>query len=443
MDLKRRQLIGTGLALPIAAAARLAHAQVPPCAPGLMIDGVSTGGTDCAVSSGGPLLSASDFAYLGYYNVETDGNDSTYYQGVAVRNVGGEPRLLIAHLRGTLVEVPVKGSYGSMLGPVTGSWNISAYLNWQFKNVWWDGDGNRLWTLNTDDYTVSTAPCRLYTMTLGSGGAVSGVRGPIGLSDVSSKRTRSGILKVPASFQSSAGVGPYAIGLGGYTSLMEQGGACAMGASLYAIPDPANAPGDGLFKPGQYKVMAARGATPRGRRIWYGYNFSSQTGKGPINYFDGGDSRPNPSTRPTSQPSSSGGWLSPASDGHARWLWGDRYVGGAWIEGQNKRGVVLVGDFGTGYGWYQSSALAWDGRTCEAHVFDPAHLADVVAGRRSASSVEPVAMAALPQTDSGPDGAYGRNCNAAYDPVGKRLYILKCAMSGAYTARVYVYSVNS
>src|SRR5690606_10314416 len=141
-----------------------------------------------------------------------------------------------------------------------------------------------------------------------------------------------------------------------------------------------------------YRALASRGATPRGSRIWYGYDFAAQTGKGPVNFFDGGDTRDNPSSRPSGRPSSSGEWLSPASNGRAYWLWGDKYVGGSWVDGPGKGGVLMVGDFGIGYGWYQSSSLSWDGRGCELHVFDPQHLADALAGRRRQDSVEPVNM---------------------------------------------------
>lgn len=445
MNPDRRKLIAQGVSLSVAMGTGAMRAlAADPCRPtGFQIDGQAVGSSSasCVVQSGS-LLSASDVRYLGYHETETDWNDSTYYQGMHLRRVNGEAKLLIAHFRGRVVQVAVGSApFGSRLTTVENAWDLASYQDGYHRSIWWDEDGQRLWSLNTDGYTIDSSPCRLFTMTLGANGAVSGVRGPIGLSGVSGKRTRSGAIKIPASVQAAAGIGPYALGLGAYTSLMAQGGACAMGLSLYAIPDPAGI--SGLITSSRYRALAERADTPRGTRIWYGYDFARQSGKGPINYFDGGDSRQNPSSRPAERPLSSAQWQSPNAAGKAHWMWGDRYVGGTWLDGGSRSGVLMVGDFGTGYGWYQGSSLAFDGRCCELHVFDPQHLVDVASGKRSASSIEPVNMIALPEADSGSDSGYGRGCFAAFDSVDKRLYILKCSMNGAYTARIYVYSINS
>jgi hypothetical protein len=445
MNPDRRKLIAQGVSLSIAMGAGPMRAfAADPCRPtGFQIDGQPVGPTsaNCVVQTGS-LLSASDVKYLGYFEAETDGKNSTYYQGMHLRRVNGEAKLLLAHYSGSVVQVSVgRASYGSRLTAIENTWELARYLEGYHRCIWWDEDGQRLWILNTDGYTIDNNPCRLYTVSLGSNGSVSGARGPIGLSGVSGKRTRSGAIKIPASVQAATGVGPYALGLGAYTSLMAQGGACAMGLSLYAIPDPASI--SGLIASSRYRALAERSDSPRGTRIWYGYDFSRQSGKGPVNYFDGGDGRQNPTSRPTERPLSSAQWQSPNASGRAHWIWGDRYVGGTWLDGGSRSGVLMVGDFGTGYGWYQQSSLAYDGRCCELHVFDPQHLADVANGKRAGSSVEPVNMIALPEADSGGDGGYGRGCYAAFDDVDKKLYVLKCSMNGEYTARIYVYSINS
>jgi hypothetical protein len=268
-------------------------------------------------------------------------------------------------------------------------------------------------------------------MALGSSGELTDVRGPFGLQGTGSKRTRSGILKIPVSFQTANGVGPYALGLGAYTDLMAQGGHCAMGLSLYAIPDPGAIPDASLIPMGSYKALAARGATPRGRRIWYGYNFTTMSGKGPVNLYEG----------PPGSPGST--WQSPTSDGNAYWMWGDKYVGGAWLDGGTRNGLMMVGDFATGRGFYEFSRLNSDGRCTEIHVFDPQHLQEVLAGTRASDAVEPVNMFPLPEQDSGRDVGIDRKCYAAYDDAAKVLYILKAGFGAAYTCRIFAYSVNA
>jgi hypothetical protein len=117
-------------------------------------------------------------------------------------------------------------------------------------------------------------------------------------------------------------------------------------------------------------------------------------------------------------------------------VWGDRYVGGAFIHTTNKRGVVLVGDFGTGRCYYMSSQVRSDSRTAELHIFDPEQLAEVAAGRRAADSLVPSVMIPLPETD-GSSQYFG-----TYDETGKRLYIM-AAGSDPEISKLYVYSVNA
>lgn len=445
MTVKRREFV-IGAAASAGCIATGTGAAAAPCPPSnLRANGTasSSPGPTCPSGGGiGSLLNPlSDVTYLGYHDVLTDGNDSTYYQGMQVRRTSSGIKLLLAHLNGRVVQVPLTGvAFGAQVPAVEMSWDISLYLNWYHKTIWWDEDGQRLWTLNSDGYSNESNPCRIYSMTLDASGTVSSIRGPVGLAGLGSKRTRSGFLKVPAAFRSAHGVGPYAVGLGAYTSLMAAGGSCAMGLSLYAIPDPGGLASNALIPTSGYRALAARGSTPRGERLWYGYDFNTETGKGPINYYDG--TNPNPNNRPSQRPSADAAWLSPNSNGRAYWMWGDRYVGGTWLDGFQKSGILVVGDFGTGKGWYQNSTLNFDGRCSELHVFDPQHLSDVLAGRRTADSLQPVAMRPLPEMDSGSDVGYGRGCFASFDLVGRRMYILKAAMNGGYMARLYVYSLS-
>ena len=173
----------------------------------------------------------------------------------------------------------------------------------------------------------------------------------------------------------------------------------------------------------------------------------------PVNYMDGGDPRSNPTTPPVDPPQAGAQWLSPAPDGHARWVWGDNYFNTLnWIDGPNKQGVIGVGTFLTGDCWYGNAHLNAGGKVFELHVFDPADLGAVANGTMQPWEVQPTTIFDLTLPGLGAGGSAGgplySAAAATYDPVGQRLYILGTSCgevepSGVVSNRLYVYQVNA
>ncbi len=209
-----------------------------------------------------------------------------------------------------------------------------------------------------------------------------------------------------------------------------------------------------------YKVLGARGHLDRGKRIWYNYTFTPTTtidlsaygyssttpagtfsGKGPVNFGDSGDPRPNPSTAPTFQPVAAASFQSPDGSGDAVWpQQNGKYCGGFWPA---TKGLCLVGNFPTGRVYYQSSSGRCDSETAEIHVFDPAQIAQVIAATRDPDDIEPVVMIPLPDVDhTNLDGAFG-GMNAAFDPVDSRLYIYCHDWTDAFSSKLHVYQVSA
>src|SRR5690606_24362315 len=125
--------------------------------------------------------------------------------------------------------------------------------------------------------------------------------------------------------------------------LVEQGGGASIGPAMFAIPDP---------------DTIANGATVQTRTVLDAAGARGIRRTVPVSYFGGGDSRQNPSSRPTVPPLPHD-WQSPNDDGLGWMTWGDSYYNtGFWI------GTTYgaVASLCKGSCWYQSSTLAFDGR---------------------------------------------------------------------------------
>ena len=409
------------------------------------------------------ILSAADFTYLGYYDQILVGANSPYVQALAHRYVNGELRFLTIENGGPaawLYEWTVTGlNFGGATAAVSNNWltpwNNDQNINGNYFGLWWDEAGNRLWSTHTIDYgsPIDYYPTNIYTRTLNADGSVSNVK-HVSLAGISSKRAFGGACAVPLWFQQKYLVGPYAVGFGGYTSLMAQASTCSMGSALFALGDPATAANHADVP---FTTLADHigGVSDTD---WYSTGKPNAKERGlrlnvPINYMDKGDPRQNPTTAPTVPPVPDAQWLSPAPDGVARWTWGDNYWNTLnWIDGPTKQGVIAVGTFLTGKCWYGNAHLNADGKAFELHVFDPAHLGEVALGTRQPWQVQPVAMIPLTLPGLGsnesPGGPVQSACGATYDPIGKRLYILGASAgetepSGAHRNRLYVYQVNA
>ena len=415
----------------------------------------------CVPSTGGAgILGAADFAYLGYYDVIVSSLNSPYAQALTHRYVDGDLRFLTMEYGQPLANVgewSIAGkNFGDGVNTTTNRWltpwNNDQQMSGNYYGLWWDEPNQRLWSTHAVDYTYDYIQTQIFTRTLNSNGTVSNLKGPVGLKGISAKRTYGGALQLPAWFQSRYRVGPYAVGFGGYTSLMAGGGGCSLGPSMYAIPDPSLHANNTEIATSNFKTIMDCNSGVR-MDDWYAQGSPTAFDRGirlniPINYYDQGDARANPTTAPTVPPVAGAGWLSPAPDGRARWVWGDSYYNtGCWIDGPTKQGYIAIATLSTGKTWYGNAHLNADSKVFELHVYDPQHMGEVVTGGRQPWQVRPSVMVplTLPGLGSGAQagGVFFAVAGATYDPTTKRLYLMGTCAGGTYVNRLFVYSVNA
>lgn len=420
--------------------------------------GADLGGSVCAAPAS--RLSGSDFTYLGHYDVALMGMNTPFAHALTHRYVGGDLRFLTVENgepTALLREWSVSGKkFGDLVSSATGAWNDpwgnKQPLNGNFFGLWWDELRKRLWSVHAFDYTYDVIQTQIYTRTLNADGSVSDLHGPVGLSGISAKRVYGGVQPVPEWFQQKYAVGPYVVGWGGYTSISRGGGICSFGPTMYGIPDPSRyAPSTEMPTTDFRTIMDCSSGTSG--TDWY-KNTTQTFDRGvrqniPINYYDGGDPRSNPTTAPTDPPVANAGWLSPAPDGLGRFVWGDSYYNtGCWIDGPNKQGFLAVASLGAGKNWYGNATLNCDSRVFELHIFDPSDLGEAAQGRRAPWNVKPSSMLTLqlpgiggrPFSGNSPQGGVA---GATYDALTKRLYLFGPAGGGTYVNRLYVYAVNA
>ena len=379
------------------------------------------------------LIAPSDFTYLGYYDVSLNGLDSPYTQGLAVRRVSSEVRFITKNKVGdSFVEFSTSGKTLATSGSPSSCQITSTTRTWTNSGaipvdsnvpyLYWDSSTSKLFCNFAYDYPAGPTDLatKLYTATLtdGSPGSVTGAK-RLSLDNVKDRKAGTGFAPIPSSFQTAYGWGPYAAGLGGYFSLVEgEYGEAAMGVSLYAIPDPASYPDGTSLTTAQYKVLAARGASPFSRNL-----------ENTINEFSPG---------------------LPAPDGLSNWSYSNRYVGGAFIDESTKQGFVAVGYIMTGKCWYEVSNTRFNGTIVEAHIFDPADFARISQGTQSSiidpmySNIRQLSETRITAGDNFYTAIGGQAVAfATYDDIGKVLYIqVNGGSSVDYYNRVYAYSVN-
>lgn len=369
------------------------------------------------------VVQGSNFNYEGYRDVRTNGNDSTFGHGLTHRYVDGELRFLtIAHPQ-RLHEFRIAGTpLGGSVTQTTATWDLSGTGAMSvFNGIWFEAGRNRLWITSSEDYTAVNHPAKVTLISLGSNGSVSTIK--TFFLNVPAKRVYGGCNKVPDALVSQLG-GPYVCGWGGYTSLVNNGGGASIGPAMYAIPDP-----DGI----------ANGATANVRTILdHAFDFRGVRRTIPQNYFDGGDPRSNPPTRPTSPPVSDGNWLSPNNEGLGWMVWGDSYYNtGVWIGTT----YAAVASLCKGACWYQSGTLAFDGRQFELHTWNGANLGSNQQ-RRPDSLTELHVPSDNPRVWKGNITA-GNIAGATYDPVSSRLYLIGFPFGNDnYTGRLFSYTVS-
>ena len=206
--------------------------------------------------------------------------------------------------------------------------------------------------------------------TLNDNGTVSNVQGPWGLQGIDNRRLYGGAQAVPSWFRTTYSTGPYAVGWGGYSSVMTSGprGPVSLGPTFYAIPEPSGyAAGD--IPSSAFKVLMDHGSATTGGD-WYASSWPTTNDRGVrdsdvLNLLDGGY------------------WTSPSPDGLGRWSWDSNQATGCWIETASKQGFITVPRFNAGKAWYETSAWHFECQTSEIQVFDPHMLGQAAQGSRA------------------------------------------------------------
>jgi hypothetical protein len=403
---------------------------------------VNTGnlGFEVKSSSSKVLISPSDFTYLGYYDTSFNGLDAPYTQGLAVRRVGSEVRLITKFLGGdSFAEFSLSGKTLATSGSPSSCQITATTRTWTNAGtipvggdtpyLLWDEAGSKIfcnWALLYPDDGADVRT-KIYTATLTDGSPTGTVTNAkrLMLDGVPDRRAGTGFLSVPSSFQSAYGTGPFAVGLGGSFSRAGALGQIAVGLSMYGIPDPAGYPNDTTLSTSQYKIYAVRDNTAefRGRKL-----------ENTINYL------------------TDGAWLQSVQgpDNLGMWAYGDRYVGGTWISGASKEGVIVVGYFAADRVWYETSTGFFGGMVAEAHIYDPADLGRISQGIQN-DRIDPIVpnIRSLSETRRSFENNWyqaleGQQASCAtYDEVGKVLYV---QVNGAgptnFWNRIYAYSVD-
>jgi hypothetical protein len=381
-------------------------------------------------------------AYVGAFDVQMDGQNSTYAQGLTLRYVNGDLRLLQLTLS-TLCEFSLAGkNYGDLISTPTNQWDIRTpfgpgQVN-DHNGIYFDAINNRLMHVSAPDYNINNYPAWMNTCTLNPDGSVSNWH-EVYFGTLPCKRVYGGVQPVPARWQAQFGGKPYVIGWGGYTSLVSQSGGASLGPAMYGVPDPAGYPHQATVPDASLlKIMdTAPAGQNRGVRVTI-----------PLNYYDGGavqGGNQSQTTRPNYPPLASGSWLSPTAQGLGWMVWGDSYFNtGMWIETPTRYGFVAIASLGGGENWYGQSTLHCDFRQFEWHVFDPATMGTT--GR-------PTAMAELVVPGLGTRNSMGVGSNwgvnevgalngAAFDPTTNRIYVMGTALdTNGSLNRLYVFQL--
>ena len=207
------------------------------------------------------VLQPSDIAFEGFRNIRTNGDSTTWGRALTHRYVDGDLRFLtIAHPR-QIHEYSVKGiGLGATVTAPTATWTLPDGLVSDHIGIWYEEAKSRLWLVSSVDYGEAGRfyPSGIATMTLGPGSSVSNLK-VMTLQGISSKMVFGGVQPVPAWAQKALGCGPYAVGWGGYTSLMHETSRASLGPVFICIPDPDRYPNQATIPRSAFKVLLDAG----------------------------------------------------------------------------------------------------------------------------------------------------------------------------------------
>lgn len=365
------------------------------------------------------LLRADELTYLGAYKVPAN----PWGQAFTTRWINGQFRVYSFGFRGNTVPAPQAqyalseyslpaafGATATRLRYWLDIWNATGFgRNGRWLGLGWDADG-RLVTGSALDYLGTPSPYGLHRRTLNDNGTITDLEGPLALDGLSPRRYFGNFVRIPPSWQALLGVGPYAVGGGGYLSTMCVD-SVSMGPTLYGIPAPD-------WPSGHVPSSAIRTLMDHGagscQAAWY------PGASAPTTYDRG--------VRNTDVAEEYDTWISPAPDGLGRWTWADQVWNTVnWIDTSARHGVLLLASLANGRAWYQYSTLHSDRQTVEAQVFDPNDFVAVLNGSVPPSRVQPRSRQILSTPDLRVKPFDGntpscRMAGASFDPITNRVY---------------------
>ncbi len=413
------------------------------------------------------LLSKEDFTYLGAHKTaQYKGGPNSldiFSEGLTHRYVNGELRFMFASFQGNreaerfkLKEIKLNelGTPPTTVGVYSDMW-VGWNDNATHKSIWWDEENGIVWSGSGFDYPQAGISNNGTPAIYGreppseSGQPCTNHTGWFGIEGIGQRAMWGKLNTIPKWFRQRESLPKYIVLGGGYTSKMAQGLGPSMGPMFVAVPDMLQYEGVPLYTDNfnipasDAKILADHRLGASKGKDWYADGYENRTYDRGVrltlidNYFDKGDPRKNPQSRPEFPPVEGAQWLSPAPgdpDRWGRWVWGDSYGGsGLWIDNdagtRMRHGIVTAFRGSAGACWYQSSSGRSDGTCAELHIFDPEDLALVNQGKASPNLVRPKSIIDL--TDLLTPG-YTKNSSiaATFDSHSSILYILVYKLDG-------------
>lgn len=370
-------------------------------------------------------LTGNDLQFVGAFTVPktlSNGYITTYGFGLAVRRVGGQPRLFSTGYSGgefSLYEMSVPALAQSLpwnTATVTTNYGaVFADRDGWVNGLYWDNTDQRLYYSTSGNYIASGDQYKPSIAYLDSIDSTPVSHGRWGLANRSFKMANSGILAIPSNFADQyLGGKRLAAGFGGYQSNMAFG-PISMGPSLSAFLPPTTEPTGGYLTNTPlvgYPLTAwTSGSRPTVDRCWRDEHFindhqdyidpdssfggSNNSGDilqhrysgDEVFYWQGYSTNANtrieyPNNNPTTIATKH--WEEDTG------FWGHDWVGGgAWIETENKEGIVLAADLSSGRVIYIGSDIYHAGIRHNWLIYNRDQIAAVAQGTVTQDSIQP------------------------------------------------------
>lgn len=279
-------------------------------------------------TTGRPVLTASDFQYLGAFAVPvTYQGDSGYAGGLTHRRVNGQLRLLTTYLGNHLTEFtpPVALGTGGVypFGLAVRAWGstFSGGLipsGWDVTGLHWDSTDQRLYWNYISSYTTAPTSRSFAWSRLNELDGTAEVHGPYSFPSPPNYKPIKGMTAIPEGYRNRLGGMRLAAGFGGYESIITSGDG-SLGPTLVPFDHSVlvEAPPNSTLPASAVRVLVNH----------------------PINgtpYTSPQRARRNPNYVQTHD-----GWH--ARDGVGYWTWGDNVAqSGIWIDTGTKQGFLVL-----------------------------------------------------------------------------------------------------